>query len=60
MVQNDDVPPAKSAHEKLIELVEKRKADSAQASRTGIPGQRRSEQAAAARSMSKSKPSARK
>lgn len=60
MAQNDDVPPAKTAHEKLSELVERRKADGGQANRHGIPGQRQSERAAAARSLSKSKPAARK
>ena len=60
MPQNDDASPAKSAHEKLSELVERRKADGGQASRQGIPGQRQSERAAAARSASKSKPASRK
>jgi hypothetical protein len=60
MSQNDENPPGKSAREKLAELVERRKAEAAQAGRRGIPGQRQSEQAAAARSNSKSKPAMRK
>ena len=60
MAQNDDGAPEKTAQEKLAELVEKRKAEGGQGRRPGIPGQRQSEQAAAARSNSKSKPWSRK
>jgi hypothetical protein len=60
MSQNDDPVPAKSAHEKLSELVKARQANGGHGNHNGIPGQRQSERAAAARSLSKSKPASRK
>ena len=50
----------KTASEKLAELVARRKAAAGAAPANGLPGQRRSERAAAAASASKSKPAMRK
>jgi hypothetical protein len=60
MSQNDDVDVAKTASEKLAELVERRNADLGARRHAGFGGQRQNERFAAARSLSRSKPAARK
>jgi hypothetical protein len=60
MSEPDRDPPAKTAHQKLSELVEQRKAATGRSGRNEIAGQRQTERAAAARSFSKSKPALRK
>lgn len=59
MSMNPDDPTGHTAREKLAAAVAQRKA-AQQAGRGGIPGQRQSERAAAARSLSRSKPALRK
>lgn len=60
MTTNDEDPCDISASEKLAQLVAARKAAAASGAPKGVPGQRRSERAAAAFSASKSKPALRK
>ncbi len=60
MTSNDDSTPAKTAKEKLAELVAQRKAAGGHASGKHLPAQKGFERGAAASSFSKSKPAARK
>jgi|GEM_PF-5236826 len=56
MVQNNDDATGKTPQEKLAELVARRKSGAGQGRPGGAPGQRQAERAAAAHSLSKSKP----
>lgn len=60
MTQNTDDAPEKTASQKLADLMARRKADAGRAPGGGVPGQRQSERAAAARATAQSKPSGRK
>ena len=60
MTSSDDAAGEPTATEKLAALVEKRRQAAGHGPANGPPGQRRAEQAAAARSASKSKPAPRK
>ena len=60
MTSDDTAPSRKTPAEKLAQIVAQRKATAAERGGGGVPGQRASERAAAARSASKSKPALRK